>query len=113
MLAVEMPPVESGTVGVGRARVLAVDDQAVFLTVLCEVVHATGRLELAGTAPSGERAIEAAEQLQPDMVLMDVHMPGLGGIKAAELIKAADPTTLMVLISATHPDNIPRRTCER
>jgi DNA-binding NarL/FixJ family response regulator len=97
----------SGTVGGCRARVLAVDDQPRFLAVLRTVVGATGHLEIAGEAQSGEEAVEAAHELRPDMVLMDVRMPGIGGLKAAERIKATRPPTLVVLISSTHPDELP------
>jgi DNA-binding NarL/FixJ family response regulator len=95
------------------ARVLTVDDSGVFLGVLREVVRATGHLRIAGEAGSGEAAVEAALQLHPDIVLMDVWMPGLGGLKAAEQIKAARPSTLIVLISTTHPDELPVRSTER
>jgi DNA-binding NarL/FixJ family response regulator len=91
----------------GRARVLTVDDNSPFLGVLRELVNATGHLEIAGEAQSGERAIAAAQELQPDIVLMDVLMPGVGGITAAQQIKAAHPTTVIVLISSTHPDELP------
>ena len=60
-----------------------------FLALLRDVVGATGHLEIAGEAQSGEEAVVAAHELRPDMVLMDVRMPGIGGIKAAERIKAA------------------------
>jgi DNA-binding NarL/FixJ family response regulator len=92
-----------------RARLLAVDDHAPFLALLREVVRATMHLELVGEAQSGEGAIPAAQELRPDMILMDIDMPGIGGIKAAEQIQADIPSTLMVLISATHPDDLPPR----
>ena len=94
------------TIGHRRARVLAVDDQAPFLAVLREVVRATHELESVGEAESGEAAVEAAHELLPDIVLMDVRMPGLDGIAAAKLIKADRPSTLVVLIAATHPDEL-------
>ena len=90
-----------------RGRVLAVDDHALFLAVLREVIGATAELEEVGVARSGEGAIEAARDLEPDMVLMDVWMPGLGGIAAARQIKACRPSTLMVLISTARPDEVP------
>jgi DNA-binding NarL/FixJ family response regulator len=88
--------------------VLAVDDQPPFLAVLRAVIDATGHLEIAGVAQSGEEAVAAADELRPDMVLMDVRMPGIGGLKAAERIQATRPPTLVVLISTTHPDELPR-----
>ena len=85
---------------------LSVDDHAAFLAVLRELVSATGHLETAGEARSGERAVRAAQELQADVVLMDVRMPGLGGIEAARRIKAASPSTVVVLISTEHPDEL-------
>ena len=90
-----------------RARVLAVDDQTSFLAVLRDLVSATRELEAVAEADSGERAIEAARETEPDMILMDVWMPGIGGIAAAREIKASRPSTLVVLISTTHPDELP------
>ena len=86
---------------------LAVDDQSRFLSVLRDLVHATSELEAVAEAHSGERAIEAVRQTEPDIVLMDVWMPGMGGIAAAREIKACWPSTLVVLISTTHPDELP------
>jgi len=107
--AIGMPIGEPPHRGVtGRARVLAVDDQSAFLAVLRHVVGATGHLQIAGEALCGELAVEAARDLHPDMVLMDVRMPGIGGIRAAELIKSGRPATVVVLISTTHPDELPQ-----
>ena len=52
-----------------------------------------------GEAATGERAIELADELRPEMVLMDVRLPGMGGIPAAKRIKASHPSTLVILIS--------------
>jgi DNA-binding NarL/FixJ family response regulator len=89
-----------------RARVLAVDDHPQFLALLRELIGAAGELEPVGEASSGEDAIEVATELQPDLVLMDVRMPGLSGIEAARRIKAGHPSMLVILISSTHPDEL-------
>ena len=94
--------------GCQRARVLAVDDDPPFLALLRDLVCATAELELVAEVDCGERAVDVATELQPDIVLIDVRMPGLGGIEAAERIKASLPATLIVLISTTHPDELPR-----
>ena len=90
-----------------RATVLAVDDHSPFLALLHALIGATRGLEVAGTADSGERALELAEELKPDMIVMDVRMPGLSGIEAARRIKGGCTPTVMVLISTTHPNELP------
>lgn len=50
--------------------------------------------------------------MHPDLVLMDVRMPGIGGIGAAERIKACSPSTVVVLISTTLPDELPLRVAD-
>lgn len=95
-----------------RARVLAADDQLAFLGVLRDVLRRTKRLELVAEADSGETAIELAQRLEPDVVLLDVRMPGLGGIETARRIKTCSPTTLVILISTVHPDELPLELCE-
>jgi DNA-binding NarL/FixJ family response regulator len=89
------------------ARVLAVDDHAPFLALLRELLCATRYLEEVAEAASGEEAVEAARTLRPDIVLMDVRMPGLGGVAAAKLIKEGCPSALVVLISTAAPDELP------
>ncbi len=88
------------------ARVLVVDDQAPFLAVLHELVSATVGLEVIAEARSGEQAIEALPEAAPDIVVMDVWMPGIGGCAAARRIKAGWPSILVVLVSTSHPDEI-------
>ena len=75
--------------------------------MLRDLVSATRELEPVAEAHSGERAIEAVREIEPDIVLIDVWMPGIGGIAAAREIKAGRPSTLVVLISTTHPEEIP------
>jgi DNA-binding NarL/FixJ family response regulator len=87
--------------------VLAVDDQAFFREALRQLVDATSSLVLVGEADSGERAVEMVPELRPDLVLIDVRMPGRGGIAATRHIKALRPATVVVLISTVHPDQLP------
>lgn len=86
--------------------VVAVDDQLTFLALLRDVVRAADRLTVVGEATSGEDAIDVAARLRPDMIVMDVRMPGVGGIEAARQIKHEQPSTVIVLVSATHPDDL-------
>ena len=82
-----------------QVGVLTVDDQDVFRRVAHDVIVATPGFELVGEAESGEEALGAVERLHPDLVLLDVRMPGIGGVEAARRITSAHPETLVVLIS--------------
>jgi two-component system, NarL family, invasion response regulator UvrY len=66
--------------------VLAVDDDPRFLEVAREVICATPGFETVGVAATGEAAVSLAWMLRPQLVLMDVRMPGIGGIEAARRI---------------------------
>ena len=88
------------------ASVLAVDDQPIFLRAVRELINATAGMHVVGEAGTGEEAVELVEQLHPDLVLMDVCMPGRGGVQAARDIKAAHPSTIVALLSTTHPDEL-------
>ena len=86
-------------------RVLTVDDQEVFHAAARELITATPGFTWIGAAYSGEHAIELVGQLAPDLVLMDVRMPGIGGLEATRRIGATAPEIVTVLVSAeTLPD---------
>ena len=89
-------------------RVLTVDDQAVFRSVAHDVIAATPGFEPAGEAESGEEALAEVARLNPDLVLIDVRMPGIGGIEAGRRIAAAHPGTVVVLISIEDTEEIAR-----
>jgi DNA-binding NarL/FixJ family response regulator len=95
-----------------RPRVLAADDDAAFGAVVVQLIDAAPGLDCVGVVSSGEDAVEKAAALEPDLVLLDVVMPGLGGIGAARRIKEARSSTVVVLISTTHPDDLPREATE-
>jgi DNA-binding NarL/FixJ family response regulator len=90
-----------------HACVVAVDDHASFRAVVRQVVTATDALTIVGEADCGEAAVELVRDLQPDVVLMDVRMPGLGGIAATRRIKAMQPRTLVVLVTTIPPAELP------
>ena len=72
-------------------RVLAVDDQAVFRRVARDVIAATPGFELIGEAGCGDEGLQAVERLAPDLVLLDVRMPGIDGIEVARRLAATAP----------------------
>lgn len=88
-------------------RVLAVDDTAAFRRAIRTLLRTSRQLELVAEADTGERGIEVASSCVPDVVLMDVRMPGMGGIAAAMVIKGRRPSTVVVLISTEHPSELP------
>jgi len=87
-------PANRVTVGV-----MVVDDQAVFRRVAHAVIEATEGFRPVGEAASGPEALLYADQLQPDLVLMDLQMPGMDGFKAARQLMDAHPHSVVVLIS--------------
>jgi DNA-binding NarL/FixJ family response regulator len=91
--------------------VLIVDDQAPFLAAARRLIESTPGFESVGEATSGERAITLAAALRPDLVLMDVRMPGLGGLAAARCITMARLAAAVVLVSAD-PQDVPPAAAE-
>ena len=80
-------------------RVLVVDDHAVVRAGLRRVLDAEPDIETVGEAPSAERAVYEAIETKPDVVLMDVVMPGKSGIEATPSILQAVPTTRVLVLS--------------
>ncbi|MBL0171975.1 MAG: ANTAR domain-containing protein [Gemmatimonadaceae bacterium] len=79
-------------------RVLVAEDNALERSTLVDLLSALGHMVVAEVA-SGAEAIERAQQLTPDAVLLDVHMPGASGVEAADAIAHALPGTAVVLIT--------------
>ena len=90
-------------------RVLVVDDQRPFRTAAAAVLKRMPDFELVGESETGEDAVVAAGVLRPDLVLMDVRLPGISGIEAACLVTAATPASVVVLCSTYARDDLPFR----
>jgi DNA-binding NarL/FixJ family response regulator len=80
-------------------RVLIVDDQAPFRMAARMVVEATDGFEVAGEVETGEASVDAAHELDPDLVLMDVNLPGIDGLEATRRILAASTRVVILLLS--------------
>jgi DNA-binding NarL/FixJ family response regulator len=85
-------------------RLLIVDDHDLFRTGLRNVLEERG-MSVAAEATSGEDAVEAATRLAPDVVLMDLRMPGMGGLEATRRITAAAPRTRVLVLTVSDSDS--------
>jgi DNA-binding NarL/FixJ family response regulator len=92
-----------------RRTVLIVDDHAVFRSLARSLLEAEG-FEVVGEAPDGRSAIDAALQLRPDIVLLDIQLPDLDGFAVAERLAAIDhDRPAVVLVSSRDSSSYRRR----
>jgi DNA-binding NarL/FixJ family response regulator len=82
------------------SRVLIVDDHAILRGGLVSLLSTTDDLEVVGEAESGEEAVRLADELEPDVVLMDLSMPGMNGVEATALIRAQDPSISILVLTS-------------
>lgn len=87
--------------GAARIRVLVVDDSAFMRRALLKMLENDPGIEVVGMASSGEEAIERVAALRPDVVTMDVEMPGIGGLEAVRTIMQTTPTPIIMVSAVT------------
>ena len=80
-------------------RVLLVDDHELVRTGFRHILASSDEIEVVGEAESGEEALEKVKQIKPDLVLMDISMPGIGGIEATRKIKRYHPDTQIIALT--------------
>ena len=82
-----------------EVRVLIVDDQEPFRRAMAAVVEETDGFVVSGFATTGEDSLSSVTDLRPDLVLMDVHLPGIDGIEATRRITAEPGSPAVILLS--------------
>jgi DNA-binding NarL/FixJ family response regulator len=84
-------------------RVVTVDDQPVFRDAARAIIEHTPQFALVGEADEGEKALALVREADPDLVLLDVRLPGLDGIEVSRRLIEEDPERLIVLVSSVDP----------
>lgn len=87
-----------------QIRILAVDDTALFRTSVAELIDAQDDLTVVGEAENGLEAVEKANALQPDVVVMDIEMPVMDGVEATRLIREQLPEVRVVMLTVSEAD---------
>src|ERR1043166_750619 len=80
-------------------RVLVVDDHMVIRKGIQSILRAWPEWEISGEAANGEEAVQLTKDLKPEIVLMDMSMPGMGGIEATRLIRKVHPAAKVLLFT--------------
>ncbi|HEY9322115.1 MAG TPA: response regulator transcription factor [Candidatus Methylopumilus sp.] len=92
-----------------QIKILLVDDHAVVRMGFKMLIEAEADIKVIGEAESGEVAVKLFQELKPDIIVMDITMPGIGGLEAIDRIMAKDKNTKILVLSA-HEDSVhPKR----
>lgn len=91
--------------GMENIRLLIVDDHALFREGLRALFSAIKDIDLVGEASSGQQALQLAEEIQPDVVLMDIDMPGMSGVQTTRKLLQRTPSTGVVMVTMLEDDS--------
>ena len=80
-------------------RILVVDDHEVIRRVICSLLSSDPTLDVVCQTADGEQAVLKAQELQPDLVLLDISLPGISGIEAARRIRSSSPNSHIIFLS--------------
>jgi DNA-binding NarL/FixJ family response regulator len=87
-------------------RLLVVDDHALFRSGLISLLKGMPEFQVAGEASNGREAVEATQRLKPDVVLLDVNMPIMGGVEAVSIIKEILPCRILMLTISKNDEDL-------
>lgn len=90
-------------------KVLVVDDHQLIRSGIRRLLEASGDIQVVGEAESGEQALARVGDLQPDVVLMDIHMPGIGGLEATRKLVHHHPEVKVISLSVQRQDPYPEQ----
>jgi DNA-binding NarL/FixJ family response regulator len=102
-----MDPMDVTADSTRTVRVLIVDDQLPFRAVARTVIGMTAGFEVAAEAETGEAALVAVDEDPPDLVLMDINLPGINGIEATRRITSAHPKAVVIMLSTYQAADLP------
>ena len=83
-----------------RVRTVVADDSPFMLKILAQTLEEAGDFDLVGTATNACQALRQVSALSPELVLMDIHMPGLNGLEATRCMKRSEHPPVVILISS-------------
>ena len=92
--------------------VLLTDDHVLVRTGIRRLLEDSKQVEIVGEADCGEDSLTLAQQLKPDVILMDVNMPGIGGVEACRRILQRDPSQKIIVLTIHNEQTFPKRMLE-
>ena len=89
-----------------KARLMLVDDHALFRSGLAALLSSQDEMEVVAQADNGLDAVKLAEEVMPDLILMDINMPGSDGLEATRIIKDRMPYVKIVMLTASDENDL-------
>jgi len=90
-------------------KIIVIDDHDLVRTGLSRILEDVENFSVVGTGDSGEKALQLVRQLTPDVVMMDVKMPGMGGVEATKRIKLANSHIKLIAVTSCDNDLYPSK----
>ncbi len=89
-----------------KIRLVVVDDHALFRAGLINLLNQMPELEVVGQAADGKSALEEVRRTNPDVVLLDIHMPGMGGVETVQALKRSETCRVLMLTISKHDEDL-------